>query len=102
MEKIWLKSYPAGRARRDRPSAYSSLNEMVAESLAKYADRVAFVQMGREVTYRQLDALTRDFAAWLQNEAGPAEGRSRRPDDAERSAVSGRHLRRAARAGWWW
>jgi long-chain acyl-CoA synthetase len=35
---------------------------------------VAFVQMGRELTYRQLDALTRDFAAWLQNEAGLQKG----------------------------
>jgi long-chain acyl-CoA synthetase len=56
------------------PSVYSSLNEMVDESLTKYADRVAFVQMGRELTYRQLDALTRDFAAWLQNEAGLQKG----------------------------
>jgi len=74
MEKIWLKSYPAGVPAEIDPSAYPSLNEMVAESLTKYADRVAFVQMGREVTYRQLDALTRDFAAWLQNEAGLQKG----------------------------
>lgn len=74
MEKIWLKSYPAGVPAEIDPSAYSSLNEMVAESFAKYADRVAFVQMGRELTYRQLDALTRDFAAWLQNEAGLQKG----------------------------
>src|SRR4051812_39462290 len=74
MEKIWLKSYPAGVPAEIDPAAYSSLNEMVTESLTKYADRVAFVQMGREVTYRQLDALTRDFAAWLQNEAGLQKG----------------------------
>src|SRR6185295_6112798 len=30
--------------------------------------------MGREVTYRQLDALTRNFAAWLQNESGLQKG----------------------------
>jgi long-chain acyl-CoA synthetase len=74
VEKIWLKSYPAGVPAEIDPAAYSSLNEMVTESLTKYADRVAFVQMGREVTYRQLDALTRDFAAWLQNEAGLQQG----------------------------
>jgi len=74
MEKIWLKSYPAGVPAEIDPSAYSSLNEMVTESLTKYADRSAFVQMGREMTYRQLDALTRDFAAWLQNEAGLQKG----------------------------
>jgi long-chain acyl-CoA synthetase len=74
MEKIWLKSYPAGVPAEIDPSAYSSLNEMVAESLTKYADAPAFVQMGRELTYRQLDELTRDFAAWLQNEAGLQKG----------------------------
>jgi long-chain acyl-CoA synthetase len=74
MEKIWLKSYPPGVPAEIDPSAYPSLNEMVAESLAKYADRVAFVQMGKEVTYRQLDALTRDFAAWLQNDSGLQKG----------------------------
>src|SRR3954465_217600 len=74
MEKIWLKSYPAGVPAEIQPSAYSSLNEMVAESLAKYAGGGALVQMGREVTYRQLDAYTRDFAAWLQREAGLQKG----------------------------
>jgi long-chain acyl-CoA synthetase len=74
MEKIWLKSYPAGVPAEIDPSAYASLNEMVVESLTRFADRVAFVQMGKELTYRQLDALTRDFAAWLQNEAGLQKG----------------------------
>ena len=74
MEKIWLKSYPDGVPAEIDPAAYSSLNEMVAQSLTKYADRVAFVQMGREVTYRQLDAYSRDFAAWLQREAGLQKG----------------------------
>ncbi|MEJ0036236.1 MAG: AMP-binding protein [Gammaproteobacteria bacterium] len=74
MEKIWLKSYPAGVPAEIDPSVYSSLNDMVTESLTKYADSVAFVQMGRALTYRQLDAFTRDFAAWLQNSSGLRKG----------------------------
>ena len=74
MEKIWLKSYPPGVPAEIDPSAFGSLNAMVERSFADFADRVAFVQMGRELTYRRLDALTRDFAAWLQNEAGLQKG----------------------------
>ncbi len=74
MEKFWLKSYPPGVPAEIDPSGYASLNAMVDQSFASFADRVAFVQMGREVTYRELDALTRDFAAWLQHEAGLQKG----------------------------
>ena len=74
MEKIWLKSYPPGVPAEIDPSAFGSLNAMVERSFADFADRVAFVQMGRELTYRQLDALTRDFAAWLQHEGGLQKG----------------------------
>jgi long-chain acyl-CoA synthetase len=74
MEKIWLKSYPPGVAAEVDPSIYSSLVEVAERSFKKYADGVAYVQMGADLTYRQLDAMTRDFAAWLQNEAGLQRG----------------------------
>jgi long-chain acyl-CoA synthetase len=74
MEKIWLKSYPPGVPAEIDPSAFDSLNTLVEESLANFADRVAYVQMGKAITYRELDALTRDFAAWLQNESGLQKG----------------------------
>ena len=74
MEKIWLKSYPPGVPAEIDPSEFRSLNAVVDQSFAKYADRAAYVQMGRAITYRQLDSLARDFAAWLQNEAGLRKG----------------------------
>ena len=74
MEKIWLKSYPPGVVAEIDPGDFHSLNDMVEQSLARFADRVAFVQMGKGITYRELDRLTRDFAAWLQNEAGLQKG----------------------------
>ena len=33
---------------------------------AAHADNVAYVQMGKSITYRELDKLSRDFGAWLQ------------------------------------
>ena len=74
MEKIWLKSYPPGVPAEIDPNIYRSLADIAERSFRKYADRVAYVQMGRAITYRDLDELTRDFAAWLQNECGLVKG----------------------------
>ena len=74
MEKIWLKSYPPGVPAEIDPSIYSSLVDVAEKSFRKYADLVAYVQMGTGLTYSQLDTLTRDFAAWLQNECGLQRG----------------------------
>src|SRR5689334_14791398 len=74
MEKIWLKSYPKGVPAEIDPAAYGSLLEMVEQSFANFADRTAFLQMGRELTYRELEQKSRAFASWLQHEAGLQKG----------------------------
>jgi long-chain acyl-CoA synthetase len=66
MDKIWLKSYPPGIPAEIDITQLRSLRELLEGACARYADRVAFVQMGTEMTYHQLDELTRAFAAWLQ------------------------------------
>jgi long-chain acyl-CoA synthetase len=73
MDKIWLKSYPPGVPAEIDPSQLSSLTELVEKTCAEHADRVAYVQMDAELTYRQVDELSRAFAAWLQH-AGFAKG----------------------------
>ena len=67
MDKIWLKTYEAGVPAEIDPRCYPSLVAMLEESFSKYADQVAYISMGRELTYGQLDRLSRDFAAWLQS-----------------------------------
>jgi len=74
MERVWLRSYPPGVPAEINPEEYRSLAEMVERSLAKYADRVAYTCMGRELTYRELDELSRHFAAYLQRVAGLRKG----------------------------
>jgi long-chain acyl-CoA synthetase len=74
MERIWLKSYPPGVPAEIDPSIYSSLVDIAERSFRKYSDLVAYVQMGTGLTYAQLDALSRDFAAWLQGECGLQRG----------------------------
>ncbi len=66
MGKIWLKSYPSGVPAEVDLSAYASLVELFEESLSQYAQRKAFVCLGKSMTYGQLDRLSRQMAAWLQ------------------------------------
>ncbi|MGH8296417.1 MAG: AMP-binding protein [Steroidobacteraceae bacterium] len=66
MNRIWLKSYPPGVPAEIDPARLTSLAELLRQACTAYRDRPAFEQMGRVMTFAQLDTLTRDFAAWLQ------------------------------------
>jgi len=74
MERIWLKSYLPGMAADIDPDSLRSLKQMAEQSFEKFPERSAFIQMGRHLTYRQLERMSRDFAAWLQNVAGLKPG----------------------------
>jgi long-chain acyl-CoA synthetase len=67
VEKIWLKSYQEGVPAEVDLSEFQSLGELFEKSVAKYRDRVAYINMGVEITYAELDKLSRDFAAYLQS-----------------------------------
>jgi long-chain acyl-CoA synthetase len=73
MEKIWLKSYPPGVPAEIDPSQYSSVAELFEESFRNYQTKPAFVCMGKQITYGELDALSRKLAAWFQSK-GLARG----------------------------
>lgn len=74
MDRIWLKSYPPGVPADIDKTQLRSLKELLERSCSRYADQIAYVQMGRSMTYRELDELSRGFAAWLQNVAGMQKG----------------------------
>ncbi len=67
MDRIWLKHYLPGVPADIDPTRYASLVDLLEESFAKFADREAFICMGKSITYRQLDELSAYFAAYLQN-----------------------------------
>ena len=73
MDKIWLKSYPAGVSPEIDMEELASINEMFAQSCRRFAGRPAFRNLGFEITYAELDRLSRDFAAWIQT-LGMAKG----------------------------
>jgi long-chain acyl-CoA synthetase len=68
MDRIWLKSYPPHVPAEVDPTQLRSLKDLLERTCREHADRVAFVQMDTELTYRRLDELSRAFAAWLQRE----------------------------------
>lgn len=67
MEKIWLSSYPQDVPAEIDPDHYSSLVDMFEQSVKRYADQPAFMNLGRVMTYRKLEARSRAFAAYLQS-----------------------------------
>jgi long-chain acyl-CoA synthetase len=73
MNRFWLKSYPPGVPAEIDPSRLKSLADLLRQACTNYRERPAYEQMGRTMTYAQLDELTRDFAAWLQG-AGLVKG----------------------------
>ncbi|MCZ8130146.1 MAG: AMP-binding protein [Steroidobacteraceae bacterium] len=69
MDRYWLKTYPPGVPADIDPGQYSSLKQLFDESVARFADRPAYTNFGRTITFRQLDGMSRAFGAWLQKEA---------------------------------
>jgi long-chain acyl-CoA synthetase len=67
MEKVWLKSYPAGVPSEIDPGEYRSLVHLLEEAFQKYASRRAFVCMDKALTYGDVDRLSRQLGAWLQS-----------------------------------
>ncbi len=72
-DRIWLGSYPPGVPADIDPAQYTSLVALMEEAFRQYGDRVAYSFMGRDVTYAETDAQSRDLAAYLQG-LGLAKG----------------------------
>ncbi len=66
MDRIWLKSYPTGVPADVDWKAYKSIGALFEQSVGRFKDRDAFHCMGKTITFGELDARSRDFAAWLQ------------------------------------
>ena len=66
-EKPWLNSYPNGVPHQIDGAQFESLNDLFAQSLNQYGSRVAFDCMGKKITYKELDELSWQFAAYLQS-----------------------------------
>ncbi len=66
MEKIWHEQYPNGVPAAAAADPYPSLVALLDDSMRKHHALPALRFMGRDIRYRQLDALSRALAAYLQ------------------------------------
>ncbi|MEX1221406.1 MAG: long-chain-fatty-acid--CoA ligase FadD [Idiomarina sp.] len=67
MEKIWLKRYPPGVPDTIDPDHYASLVDIFEESVRKFGEKSAYVNMDCELSFIDLDEQTKAFAAYLQS-----------------------------------
>ena len=74
MEKIWLKRYPEGMPETIDPEHYHSLLDLFEKSFADYSDLPAFTNMGKVLTYSELDSATKRVASYIQNDLGLKKG----------------------------
>lgn len=74
VKKVWLNRYPADVPAEINPDRYQSLVELFENSVTRYADQPAFVNMGEVMTFRKLEERSRAFAAYLQQGLGLKKG----------------------------
>jgi len=67
VNKPWLSSYPEGVPAEIDLGEYRSILDIFEQSCAKFRDRTAWINFDTKLSYGELDQLTRQFAAWLQN-----------------------------------
>ncbi|MBM3114519.1 long-chain-fatty-acid--CoA ligase [Jeongeupia naejangsanensis] len=74
MERPWFASYSAGVPHEVDIHEFSSIPDVIAKTVARYPDRDAFINMGKAITYGELDRLSDQFAAFLQQNLKLARG----------------------------
>lgn len=70
----WLSLYPKEVNPTIDLSEYDSVMDLLEKSLQKWGDKTAFINMGKSLTFAQVDKLSKQFAAYLQNECGVKKG----------------------------
>ena len=74
LARPWLAHYPAGVPHEIDPDAFPSVVAVLQSAIAQYRDRPAFSSLGRQLTYGEVDALSRRFAAFLLGDLGLKQG----------------------------
>jgi long-chain acyl-CoA synthetase len=74
MDKVWLKNYPEGMPAEIDPDQFRSIPDLLDTLFTRFADKPAYHNLGRTLSYAELERLSRDFAAFLQGLPGMARG----------------------------
>ncbi|GGW94849.1 long-chain-fatty-acid--CoA ligase FadD [Alteromonas halophila] len=67
MEKTWLEHYDSRVPADIDPDHYSSVIDIFEQSVKKFADKTAYINMGQSMTFAELDTQSAQFAAYLQS-----------------------------------
>ncbi|MEO7071488.1 MAG: AMP-binding protein [Rhodanobacter sp.] len=73
-DRPWLNHYPAGVPEQIDVNQYASVPAMLEEAFERFRDRPAFANFGRKLSYGQVDAMSRQFAAYLSGELKLVKG----------------------------
>ena len=68
VEKVWLKSYPAGVPAEIDVTEFPSIVTVLEHSCERFRHRPAFSNMGRTLSYADIDRISQNFASFLLNE----------------------------------
>ncbi len=74
VKKIWLDNYPEGMPAEIDADRYQSIPDLFEKIAVKFANRPACHNLGRTISFAQLEQLSRDFAAFLQGLPGMEKG----------------------------
>jgi long-chain acyl-CoA synthetase len=66
-DQAWLKHYSEGVPAEIDIGEFDSVVDIFEQSCKQYADQTAFVNFGRELSYRELDDKSRAFGAYLRS-----------------------------------
>ena len=67
-QRPWLAHYPAGVPAEIDMDEFAAITDVFDAAVLKYRDKPAFINMGKSITYGELDRLSRDFAGYLLGE----------------------------------
>lgn len=74
MDKIWLKSYPEGMPEEMPEPPYQSVRELFEQAFEAFPENAAYTNMGKTLSYADLDRLSIQFACYLQETLGLTRG----------------------------
>ncbi|HSW71655.1 MAG TPA: AMP-binding protein, partial [Gammaproteobacteria bacterium] len=74
MEKVWLKSYPAGVPATIDPTTYDSLLTLFDETCKRYPKKAAFLSFGTRLTFAELAEKATACAWAFQEKLGLQKG----------------------------
>lgn len=73
-ENFWADKYPNGIPNEINADQYPSILAVLKESSERFADKKAFTNLGKSITWGEVYRLSGVFAAYLQNHAGLQPG----------------------------